>query len=1196
MDESYSESDVTLSPSQILERLQALRQLQLLQRGKLHKQRLEYQDVSENSSSITEIISHFTNSISYSTFRSLLQTPQGSNEASPRLNTSSLSHKLEERDLVDGVSVLNLSQESEFIINSPNSGKSKISALSKSESIKSQTDSVQNKVKHQKHISLDEMPILSPKKDFEALILEKLQKEKQVDKAKNAPLESLPLPKKSYLKRGQGMARFGLNKNNLVIENTKSLPWRQRYPKSNKNKQINATPKSNNKKNKELPVEIMTSGQKDKLPKIIVNKSDATDSGLKDVNCDKIISHAESKTSESKLTSTEPKHSNVCASPVQPKGLLEWPKGKHPMMQNKGKTWAAILTKEQNDFLMQLKQSSYYKNFASPAKSITSDISCDENLSQVRQERETIEQKMFELLESKVSHESFNMENSFFNRFFRKSKLECSGESTPLVMQKCLANNPALMHIHPELNCSKGSEHSELETCNSEYTDCCSDACSSVSSCCSCRTVEQATNPRQTQQNQVQKNNTKKVSQVKTSQKKVDNSNDCDQTDNVAETDAIKANMAEMNAKLIATSELLKDRLRELEDEIESFRKENTNLTKMREEFDLERQKFYEEKAGYEQKFNEEKILSEYYLAEEKEKLTKQKQMYERYVREIRGRLNKKDKDEVLNLKKEINDLKDEIRLKDAKSTSTIARLRNQLKIMDKEKKDLQAEVEKLKKENRRIQHSNEVTRRLTNLKYLEEINKKLNHMTAKETQSEVDMDNNVKYKAFEIERQSRSRRAVPSTKTGMRPRAKSVPNLNVTSRYAKYFSQRDVVSQAEKNKSSNVENFGTYTYPSDNEDGVCEEDNLNISDSVHEKDISDSENENNLEKLYTERFQSTSPKCNRSSSTNTNSERNSFESNISDPDHFFLRKSASSRDSKSPVSQSNTPYILNGIYSGPSSSKSKSPVSILSHKVNNRMLSNKDLRGSRECIANNSSGPPSRSKSPHSSGQFSSNSFKPVTVVNKAQYRDRLSAVSPEPSTSKTSLSKTNLNPTETLKPDGSKELRFPNGNVKYISADGLYSKFIYYNGDIKENFYNEGRIKYFYAETKTFHTTHADGLEVLEFPDGQVEKRYKDGSSEIRLPNGSVRYFDPKNKHVREEWRFPDGAALTVAADGEQRIVFPNGQLEVHAKDHKRREFPDGTVKLVYNDGTSETRYASGRVRIKNKHGHLIMDSAPG
>ncbi|XP_047999573.1 centromere protein J-like [Leguminivora glycinivorella] len=201
----------------------------------------------------------------------------------------------------------------------------------------------------------------------------------------------------------------------------------------------------------------------------------------------------------------------------------------------------------------------------------------------------------------------------------------------------------------------------------------------------------------------------------------------------------------------------------------------------------------------------------------------------------------------------------------------------------------------------------------------------------------------------------------------------------------------------------------------------------------------------------------------------------------------------------------------------------------------------------------------------------YSCSSQRMPTVINR-EYLDNRTLEPP----SKSSITKTDLTPTEIRKPDGSKELRFPNGNVKHLSADGKYSKFVYYNGDVKENFYNEGRIKYYYAETKTYHTTHPDGLEVLEFPDGQVEKRYKDGSSEIRLPNGTVRYYDPKNPHVREEWRFPDGATLTASASGERRVVFPNGQVEVHTKDHKRREFPDGTVKLVYNDGTAETRYA--------------------
>lgn len=666
--------------------------------------------------------------------------------------------------------------------------------------------------------------------------------------------------------------------------------------------------------------------------------------------------------------------------------------------------------------------------------------------------------------------------------------------------------------------------------------------------------------------------------------KKEDESKEC-HDDTMTETDVMKSNMAEMNAKLISTSELLKDRLCELEDEIATFKKENANLAKLREEVDQDRQKFYEEKAVFEQKFNEEKVLSEYYLAEEKEKLNKQKQMYERYVREMRGRLNKKDKDEVVNLKKEINDLKEEIRVKDAKSTSTIARLRNQIKIMEKEKKDLQEEVEKLKKQNKRIQHSNEVTRRLTNIKYLEEINKKLTDMSNKDSRTEVSEDRDIKYKAYEIERQSRSRRVEPVGKGIIRPRAKSVPNLNVTSRYAKYFSQRDTLSQIENNKLPNVERID-YSFE-ENE----ERDNDTLSNESLDDDDRN-EDGNNLEKIYIERFKSSSPKSTRSSGSSLNFELNLNEKpNLNDnAKSFFIQKSGSgsSRTSKSPR------RTISPCFNGNETviNRAKSPISILSNKSSKSPPS----RNSMEYLSSRSGSNTiqNRSKSPVSS--YNHSSMKTVTVIHNEQYRDKLMNLSPEPTISRTSLSKTSLNPTEVRKPDGSKELRFPNGNVKYISADGKYSKFMYYNGDVKENFYSEGRIKYFYAETKTYHTTHADGLEVLEFPDGQVEKRYKDGSSEIRLPNGSVRYFDPKNEHVREEWRFPDGAALTVSASGEQRIVFSNGQVEVHAKDHKRREFPDGTVKLVYNDGTSETRYASGRVRIKDKHGNLIMDSAPG
>lgn len=41
------------------------------------------------------------------------------------------------------------------------------------------------------------------------------------------------------------------------------------------------------------------------------------------------------------------------------------------------------------------------------------------------------------------------------------------------------------------------------------------------------------------------------------------------------------------------------------------------------------------------------------------------------------------------------------------------------------------------------------------------------------------------------------------------------------------------------------------------------------------------------------------------------------------------------------------------------------------------------------------------------------------------------------------------------------------------------------------------------------------------------------------------------------------------------------------------QKREYPDGTVKIMYIDGLQETRYSNGRIRLKNKDGVLISDS---
>lgn len=180
-----------------------------------------------------------------------------------------------------------------------------------------------------------------------------------------------------------------------------------------------------------------------------------------------------------------------------------------------------------------------------------------------------------------------------------------------------------------------------------------------------------------------------------------------------------------------------------------------------------------------------------------------------------------------------------------------------------------------------------------------------------------------------------------------------------------------------------------------------------------------------------------------------------------------------------------------------------------------------------------------------------------------------------------------------EIVNADGSKDIWYPNGNLKKITADGMGVRMLYFNKDIKETDIRAGTVKYYYAETNTWHTTYLDGLEILEFPNGQTEHRHKNGIIEIHFPNNTIKIVDPNDAEKLEEWRYADGTHLVQLRNGDKILNLPNGQKEIHTKLNKRREYPDGTVKLVYPDGSQETRYSNGRVRLKDKDGTLIMDT---
>ncbi|KAI5628524.1 centromere protein J, partial [Silurus asotus] len=172
---------------------------------------------------------------------------------------------------------------------------------------------------------------------------------------------------------------------------------------------------------------------------------------------------------------------------------------------------------------------------------------------------------------------------------------------------------------------------------------------------------------------------------------------------------------------------------------------------------------------------------------------------------------------------------------------------------------------------------------------------------------------------------------------------------------------------------------------------------------------------------------------------------------------------------------------------------------------------------------------------------------------------------------------------------PDGGRLTIFPNGTRKEVSADGLSVRVTFFNGDIKHVMPDQ-RVIYYYAEAQTTHTTYPDGMEVLQFPNNQIEKHFVDGHKEITFPDQTVKNLYPDG---REESVLVDGTIIQQNPDGTKQIQFNTGQRELHTVEFKRREYPDGTVKTVYSDGRQETRYPTGRVRLKNPEGHVIMDT---
>ncbi|XP_042299690.1 centromere protein J-like [Sceloporus undulatus] len=170
----------------------------------------------------------------------------------------------------------------------------------------------------------------------------------------------------------------------------------------------------------------------------------------------------------------------------------------------------------------------------------------------------------------------------------------------------------------------------------------------------------------------------------------------------------------------------------------------------------------------------------------------------------------------------------------------------------------------------------------------------------------------------------------------------------------------------------------------------------------------------------------------------------------------------------------------------------------------------------------------------------------------------------------------------------DGRRITTYPNGTKMEISSDERTTVVTFYNGDIKKILPDQ-RVVYYYADAQTTRTIFPDGLEVLQFPNKQIEKYHPDGTEEIVFPDQTV-----KRRYDRglEETVFPDGTVVKVEKNGVKTIQFRSGQKEIHTAVSTRREYPDGTVKTFYSNGQQEAKYSSGHVQFKDEKRTILLD----
>ncbi|XP_034002083.1 centromere protein J isoform X2 [Trematomus bernacchii] len=145
-------------------------------------------------------------------------------------------------------------------------------------------------------------------------------------------------------------------------------------------------------------------------------------------------------------------------------------------------------------------------------------------------------------------------------------------------------------------------------------------------------------------------------------------------------------------------SRQLRERLVELEIEIERFKKENAALAKLRQENEKNQEDLRKERVEFEQLKAEELAKFEEYKKEENRKLQKDRKLFEKHASAARAIPDKKEREEIQALKQQLSSLQEELSGRESRWTSTSSRLRQTIDSLNQEKSALKDEILMLEK------------------------------------------------------------------------------------------------------------------------------------------------------------------------------------------------------------------------------------------------------------------------------------------------------------------------------------------------------------------------------------------------------------------------------------------------------------------------------------------------------------------